>query len=106
MELIQIRSESVFQVLDETQLEGIFKLAEESLKMPVWKYTDKCYLKANDNKVIDYAVDKSKIDGDIEVMNFTKYMPYILGLTFYRYEFEKDKEQIQGYTISRINKTY
>ena len=29
-------------------------------------------------------------------------MPYILGLTFCTYEFEKDTEQIKGYTISEI----
>ena len=50
--------------------------------------------------LITYAVDKSKADGDIEIINFTKGMPYILDLTFYIYEFDKHKEQIKGYTIS------
>ena len=50
--------------------------------MPVWKYNDKCFLKDNDKKVTGYAVDKSKTDGDIDVINFTKDMPYILDLTF------------------------
>ena len=40
---------------------------------------------------IDYAVGKSKTGGDIEVINLTKGMPYILDLTFYRYELEKMK---------------
>ena len=35
----------LFQVLDEKQLQAISKLAEENLKMPVWKYNDECYLK-------------------------------------------------------------
>ena len=48
----------------------------------------------------------AKTDGDIEVINFTKYMPYILDLTCYRYEFEKYRYVIKGYTISKINKTY
>ena len=61
------------------------KLADENLKMKVWKYNDKCYLKLNDKKVNDYAIDKSKTDGDIEVINFTKYMPYISYLTLYIY---------------------
>ena len=43
-------------------------------------------------------------DGDIEVIKFTKYLPYVLDLTSYRYEFEKSKEIIKGYTISKINK--
>ena len=52
----------------------------------------------------DYAVDKYKTDGDIEVINLTEYMPYILDLTFYTYEFERSKEVIKGYTISKIDK--
>ena len=40
--------------------------------MPVWKYNDKCYSKVNGKKVTGYAVGKSKTDGDIEVINFTK----------------------------------
>ena len=47
-------------------------LAEENFKMPVWKYNGKCYLKVNDKKVIDYAVDTSKTDGDIEGIIFYK----------------------------------
>ena len=86
-------------MLDEKQLQYIVKLAEDNLKIPAWKYNDKCYLKDNEQKVTDYAVDKSKTDGGIEVVSFTKYMPYILDLTFYRYEFEKSKEVINGYTI-------
>ena len=89
--------------MDGKQLEYIFKIAEESLKMPVWKYSDKCYPKVNDKKVTDYAVDKSKTYGDTQVINFTKDMPYMLDLTFYKYEFEKSKEVIKGYTISKTN---
>ena len=29
------------KILDERQLQDIVKLAEENLKMPVWKYNDK-----------------------------------------------------------------
>ena len=60
------------QVLDEQQLGYICKLAEENLNMPVWKYNDKCFLKNNDKRVIGFAVDTSKTDGDIDVTNFTK----------------------------------
>ena len=72
--------------------------------MPVWKYNGKCYINMNDTQVTDYAVDKSKADGDIEVIIFTKYMPYILDLTSYKYESGRNKEPIKGYTISKINK--
>ena len=44
--------------------------------MPVWKYNDKCYMKTSGKQVIDYAGDKSKTDGDIEIINFTTDMPY------------------------------
>ena len=37
--------------------------------MPVWKYNGNCYLKINGKQVTDYAVDKSKTEGDIEVSN-------------------------------------
>ena len=33
----------MFQVLDEKQMNDIFKLAEENFKNPLWKYNCKCY---------------------------------------------------------------
>ena len=62
------------------QLEDMFKSAEESLKMPIWKYNDKCNLKVNDKHVTDYAVGKYKTDGDIEIINSTKI--YALHIRF------------------------
>ena len=44
---------SFFHVLGEQQFQYIFKLTEDNLKMPVWKYNDKCYLKANDKLLLD-----------------------------------------------------
>ena len=35
------------QVVDERQLQDIFKFAEENHKMPFWKYINKCYLEVN-----------------------------------------------------------
>ena len=98
----------MFQVLDEKQMNDIFKLAEENMKIPVWKYEDKCYLKINEKKVLQYSIDKynETPDNGIEQIEFKKDTPYIIDLTFYRYEFEKDKETIKGYTISEINKIY
>ena len=59
--------------------------------MPAWKYNDKCYFKINSKKVIGYRNDLSNgtPEGKIELFSFTKYMPYIMDLTFYTYEFEK-----------------
>ena len=37
---------------------------------------------------------------------FKKYQPYIMDLTFSKYNFQKNGEQITGYSISEINKTY
>ena len=96
----------MFQVLDERQLKDIFKLAEENIKMPVWKYNEKSYSRINDQKVYQYMIDRSNEnpDGDIEQIEFNRNEPYIMDLMFYRYEFEQDKN-IKGYTISKINKT-
>ena len=35
---------------------------------------------------------------------FQKGVPYIMDLTFSKYDFEKKGEQITGYSISEINK--
>ena len=40
----------MFQVLDERHLKEHVKLAEANIKMPVWKYNDKCHPKINDKK--------------------------------------------------------
>ena len=37
---------------------------------------------------------------------FQKDVPYIMGLTFSKYDFQKNGEQITGYSISQINKTF
>ena len=69
----------LFKYLMKSNLKIFFKeLAEESLKMPVWKYNEICYPAINDKRVTDYAVDKSKTEGDIEVIICSKDMPYIL----------------------------
>ena len=33
-------------------------------------------------------------------------MSYIMGFTFTKYDFEKNQEQIKGYTTSKINEIY
>ena len=48
----------MFQVLDEKQMNDIFKLSEEHIKNPVWKYDGKCYLKLNEKKVCQHSIDK------------------------------------------------
>ena len=53
---------------------------------------------------MDYAIDKCKTEGDIEVISFTKGMPYILDLTFLICIWT-NKQQINGNTISNIIKT-
>ena len=52
---------SFFQVLYENQLEYVFKLAEENIKMPVWKYSEKCYLKVNDKKLLTMQLINLKL---------------------------------------------
>ena len=83
-----------FNVLDITPLQNLIEL-KKSLKMPIWDYNDKFYFKINDVKIKEL--------GEIE---FKKDVPYIMDITFRKYDFEKNGEQITGYSISEINKIY
>ena len=65
--------------------------------MHIWDYNNKFYLKTND-------VNIRELPGDEHV--FQKDVPYIMDLTFSKYDFEKKGEQITGYSISEINKIY
>ena len=57
---------------------------------------------------MQHSIDKynETPDNGIEQIEFKKDTPYIIDLTFYRYEFEKNGETIKGYTISEINNIY
>ena len=84
-----------FNVLDITPLQQLIEL-RKSLKMPIWDYNDKFYLKINDIKIKELPGDTS----------FQKDVPYIMDITFKKYDFEKNGEQITGYSICEINKIY
>ena len=84
-----------FNVLDITPLQQLIEL-RNSLKMPIWDYNNKFYLKINDFKI-------RELPGKVE---FSKDVPYIMDLTFSKYDFEKNGEQITGYSICEINKIY
>ena len=83
-----------FNVLDTTPLQDLVEL-RKSLKMPIWDYNDNFYLKINDVKI-------RELPGNEHV--FQKDVPYIMGSTFSKYDFQKNGEQITGYSISEINK--
>ena len=82
-----------FNVIDITPLQDVIEL-RKSLKMQIWDYNGKFYLKVNDLKI-------RVLPGKIE---FKKDVPYIMDLTFSKYDFEKNGEQITGYSIFEINK--
>ena len=82
-----------FNVLVTTPLQQLTEL-RKSLKMPIWDYNDKFYLKTNDLTI-------KELPGEHV---FQKDVPYIMDLTFSKYDFEKNGEQISGYSISEINK--
>ena len=84
-----------FTVLDITPLQQLIEL-RKSLKMPIWDYNDKFYLKINDVKIKELP----------DYPTFQKGLPYIMDITFRKYDFEKKGEQITGYSISEINKIY
>ena len=81
-----------FNVLGITPLQGLIEL-RKSLKMQIWDYNDKFYLKINDFEIRELL-------GEIE---FKKGVPYIMDITFSKYDFQKNGEQITGYSISEIN---
>ena len=84
-----------FNVLDITPLQQLIEL-RKTLKMPIWDYNDKIYLKINDVKIKELPDDYT----------FQKDVPYIMDITFSKYDFQKNGEQITGYSISEINKIY
>ena len=84
-----------FNVLDITPLQDLIGL-RKSLKMQIWGYNDKPNMKINDIKI-------RELPGEVE---FKKDVPYIMDLTFSKYDFEKNGEQITGYRISEINRIY
>ena len=84
-----------FNVLDITPLQDLIDL-RKSLEMPIWDYNDKFYLKTNDLKIRELPSDRV----------FQKDVQYIMDLTFSKYNFQKNGDQITGYSISEINKIY
>ena len=88
-------SNNFFNVLEITPLQPLIDL-RKSLEMQIWGYNDKFHLETNDVKI-------RELPGEIE---FKKDVPYIMDLTFSKYDFEKNGEQITGYSIFEINKSY
>ena len=84
-----------FNVLDITPLQELIEL-RKSLKMPIWDYNEKFYLKINDVKIKELPDEPT----------FEKDIPYIMDITFSKYDFEKKGERITGFSISKINKIY
>ena len=82
----------MFAVIDETPLKELLELSD--MKKPIWEYNGKYYLKINAVRINELA----------DAIEFKKDVPYIMDLTFSKYDFEKNGEQIKGYTISEINK--
>ena len=64
--------------------------------MPIWDYNYKFYFEINDVKI-------KELPG---YPTFQKDVPYIMDITFKKYDFEKNGEQITGYSIYEINKIY
>jgi hypothetical protein len=99
-----------FELLDEKPLKELIKLQEtdKDIKIPVWEYNNKYYLKFNDKRLCEYSVNRFNEDEKhgIEEIVFKQDIPYIMDLTFKEYNFKKQNETIKGYTISEINKIY
>ena len=76
-----------------TPLQDLVEL-RKSLNMQIWGYNDKFYLGINDIQI-------RELPGEIE---FKKGVPYIMDSTFSKHDFQKNGEQITGYSISEIDK--
>ena len=50
-----------FQVLDESPLKEIIELGK-GMRIPVWEYDNKHYLKISDKKLVQYSVDRFNED--------------------------------------------
>ena len=81
-----------FAVLDETILKELIEVKD--MKMFIWEYIGKYYLKINAVKLKEVKVENG----------FNKDHPYIMGLSFSKYDFQNNGEQITGFSISEINK--
>jgi hypothetical protein len=99
-----------FELLDVKPLKDLIKLKDKDndMKIPVWEYNEKYYLKFNDKRLYEYSVNKYNEDekNGLEQIVFKQDIPYIMDLTFKEYNFKKQNETIKGYTISEINKIY
>ena len=84
----------MFQVLGETPLQELIEL--DDMEMPIREYNGKYYLGINAVKLKEVQVENA----------FQKDPPYIMDLSFSKYDFQKGGEQITGYSISEIDKTY
>ena len=82
-----------FNVIDITPLQQLIYL-RKSLEMQILDYTDKFYSGNND-------IRNRELPGENE---FKKDVPYIMDLTFSKYDFEKRGGQITGYSTSETNK--
>ena len=66
------------------------------MKIPILEYNNKFYLGINVVKVEEAQVENG----------FKKDVPYIMDLTFTKYDFQRGGEQITAYPIFEINKIY
>ena len=80
----------MFQVL-ETPLQELTELRK--YEKTIWEYNGKYYLKINAVKLKDVKVENG----------FKNDVPYIMDLSFSKYDFQKNGEQITGYSVSEIN---
>ena len=85
-------SNHFFNVLDITPLQDLIEL-RKTLEMQIWAYNDKSHLEVNAVKIRE--LQNQHI--------FQKDVPYIMDLAFSKYYFQKNGEQITGYSISEIN---
>ena len=82
-----------FNALDTTPLQDLIE-SRKSLEMPIWDNNNKFHLETND-------INIRALPGEHV---FQQDVPYIMDLTFSKYEFEKKGEQLSCYSLLKLIK--
>ena len=73
------------------------------MKKPIWEYNNTFYLKINAVKVMLICYGKMRCRLKLASK---KDIPYIMDLSFTKYDFQKNGEQITGHSILKLLKVF
>ena len=98
----------MFQIGDGRQLENMFNLAEENMKILVWSYNDKCFLTITDKQNINMLsinLMKPTVETtnklNITKMNLTLWIHRFIGM-----KLKKPQNKLQDIQFLKLIKIY